>query len=210
MYADSKIPTYKIAIVGDKKVGKTSFVKRHKTGEFEQKYSASDELEVTELTFFTNRGPISFQLFTVPPSNYFSDGFLLGADAAILMFDLSNRESYLNIPNYHKSIKRVCNEIPVVMCGNKRDEKIIKDKLIVYHLKKNLKYCEISTKTNYNFESPFLEIAKLLANDADLSFVYEVTMPMPCLEIDEETMKRFELEIMQAKNMILPDYEEDF
>lgn len=37
MQAD-KIPTFKLLLVGDGAVGKTSFVKRHRTGEFEKQY----------------------------------------------------------------------------------------------------------------------------------------------------------------------------
>jgi len=36
--ADSAIPEFKLILVGDGGVGKTTFVKRHLTGEFEKKY----------------------------------------------------------------------------------------------------------------------------------------------------------------------------
>lgn len=38
MQADSAIPEFKLILVGDGGVGKTTFVKRHLTGEFEKKY----------------------------------------------------------------------------------------------------------------------------------------------------------------------------
>lgn len=34
-------PTFKVVLVGDGGVGKTTFVKRHRTGEFETKYIAT-------------------------------------------------------------------------------------------------------------------------------------------------------------------------
>ena len=33
-----KVPQFKIVLIGDGGVGKTTFVRRHKTGEFEKKY----------------------------------------------------------------------------------------------------------------------------------------------------------------------------
>jgi GTP-binding nuclear protein Ran len=36
--ADGAIPEFKLILVGDGGVGKTTFVKRHLTGEFEKKY----------------------------------------------------------------------------------------------------------------------------------------------------------------------------
>ena len=44
-------------------VGKTTFVKRHLTGEFEKKYIATQGVEVNTITFFTNHGPIKFNLW---------------------------------------------------------------------------------------------------------------------------------------------------
>jgi len=55
----------------------------------------------------------------------------------------------------------VCENIPVVLCGNKVDVKNrqVKAKAVTYHRKKNLQYYEISAKNNYNFEKPFLYLA---------------------------------------------------
>lgn len=47
-------------LVGDGGTGKTTFVKRHLTGEFEKKYVATLGVEVHPLNFTTNYGAISF------------------------------------------------------------------------------------------------------------------------------------------------------
>ena len=63
-----------------------------------------------------------------------------------------------------KLICRVCENIPVVLCGNKVDVKNrqVKPNMITFHRKKNLQYYEISAKSNYNYEKPFLYLAKKL------------------------------------------------
>lgn len=38
MQQPQQVPTFKLILVGDGGVGKTTFVKRHLTGEFEKKY----------------------------------------------------------------------------------------------------------------------------------------------------------------------------
>jgi len=60
--------------------------------------------------------------------------------------------------------RRVCENIPIVLCGNKVDVKNrqVKPKQVTFHRKKNLQYHEISAKSNYNYEKPFLYLARKL------------------------------------------------
>lgn len=73
---------------------------------------------------------------------------------------------------------RVCENIPVVLCGNKVDVKNrqVKAKAVTYHRKKNLQYYEISAKSNYNFEKPFLYLARKIAGWVLSSFCSKSTL----------------------------------
>jgi len=55
---------------------------------------------------------------------------------------------------------RVCGNIPIVVCGNKVD---VETKEVTFHMKKKLKYYEISAKSGYNLDKPFQYLAKKLA-----------------------------------------------
>ena len=35
------------------------------------------------------------------------------------MFDVTARQTYQNVPNWHRDLKRVCKNIPIVLVGNK-------------------------------------------------------------------------------------------
>ncbi len=50
-------------LVGDGGTGKTTFVKRHLTGEFEKKYIATLGVEVRPLTFSTNHGMVKLNVW---------------------------------------------------------------------------------------------------------------------------------------------------
>jgi hypothetical protein len=80
------------------------------------------------------------------------------------MFDVTSRITYKNVPNWHRDLVRVCEAIPIVLVGNKVDvkERKVKAKQITFHRKKNLQYYDISAKSNYNFEKPFLWLARKL------------------------------------------------
>ena len=110
-----------------------------------------------------------------------------------------------------RDLIRVCNYIPIVLCGNKveiKDRKV-KPKQITFHRKKNLQYYEISAKVNYNFEKPFLWIAKKLAGNNSLQFVEAPALAPPEADIDLHQMAANEQELMMAASVPLPDDGDD-
>lgn len=206
--------SFKLVLVGDGGVGKTTFVKRHLTGEFEKKYVATLGVEVHPLAFTTNRGPITFNVWDTAGQEKFGglrDGYYIQGQCAIIMFDVTSRITYKNVPTWHKDLVRVCENIPIVLCGNKVDikDRKVKAKAITFHRKKNLQYYDISAKSNYNFEKPFLWLARKLAGDANLEFVAMPALDPPEVHMDPELVKRYEQEIEQAKNAPLPEEDED-
>ena len=195
------VPEFKLILVGDGGVGKTTFVKRHLTGEFEKRYvgtysfflltiteyvytysyllsfsnslvdthlnvcTATRGVEVHPLKFSTNLGDIQFNVWDTAGQEKFGglrDGYYIQGQCAIIMFDVTSRITYRSVPNWYRDITRVCENIPIVLCGNKveiKDRKV-KAKQINFHRKKNLQYFEISAKVNYNFEKPFVWLAR--------------------------------------------------
>ena len=98
------------------------------------------------------------------------DGYYINGQCGIIMFDVTSRITYKNVPNWHRDLVRVCENIPIVLCGNKVDvkERKVKAKTITFHRKKNLQYYDISAKSNYNFEKPLLWLARKLVGNQTL------------------------------------------
>ncbi len=164
-------------LVGDGGTGKTTFVKRHRTGEFEKKYrgknfatifffshhfnhlTATIGVEVHPLVFYTNKGPIQFNVWDTAGQEKFGglrDGYYIQGQCAIIMFDVTSRVTYKNVPNWHRDLVRVCDSIPIVLCGNKVDvkDRKVKAKAIDFHRKKNL---QVFSELNLLFKIMYLD-----------------------------------------------------
>ncbi|KAK7720595.1 GTP-binding nuclear protein gsp1/Ran [Botryosphaeria dothidea] len=191
----------------------TTFVKRHLTGEFEKKYIATLGVEVHPLGFTTNLGAIQFDVWDTAGQEKFGglrDGYYINGQCGIIMFDVTSRITYKNVPNWHRDLVRVCENIPIVLCGNKVDvkERKVKAKTITFHRKKNLQYYDISAKSNYNFEKPFLWLARKLVGNQTLEFVAAPALAPPEVQVDQAVLEQYQKEMEAASNMPLPDEED--
>ncbi|KAL2525486.1 GTP-binding nuclear protein Ran-3 [Abeliophyllum distichum] len=178
-------PSFKLVIVGDGGTGKTTFVKRHLTGEFEKKYEPTIGVEVHPLDFFTNCGKIRFYCWDTAGQEKFGglrDGYYIHGQCAIIMFDVTARLTYKNVPTWHRDLCRVCENIPIVLCGN---------------------------KSNYNFEKPFLYLARKLAGDPNLHFVESPALAPPEVQIDLAAQQQHEAELAAAASQPLPDDDDE-
>ena len=127
------------------------------------------------------------------------------------MFDVTHRISYKSVPNWHRDLTRVCENIPIVLLGNKVDmkDRKVKAKQITFHRKKNLAYYDISAKSNYNFEKPFLYLARKLTDIDDLVFTEAPAYLPPEVELTKEQLEQQERELQEAHNMPLPPDDDD-
>ncbi|KAH7648522.1 GTP-binding nuclear ran tc4 [Cryptosporidium xiaoi] len=206
-------PEFKLALVGDGGVGKTTLVKRHLTGEFEKKYIPTIGVEVHPLKFNTDFGPLIFNVWDTAGQEKFGglrDGYYIKGQCAIIMFDVTSRITYKNVPNWHRDIVRVCENIPIVLVGNKVDvkDRQVKARQIQYHRKRNLQYYDVSARSNYNFEKPFLWLARRLTNQPALQFVGQHAKA-PEVNIDPTLVAQAERELNEAANAPIEDDDED-
>lgn len=178
------------------------------------------------------------------------DGYYINGQCGIIMFDVTSRITYKNVPNWHREstshthchcgkdliqitgdLVRVCENIPIVLTGNKVDvkERKVKAKTITFHRKKNLQYYDISAKSNYNFEKPFLWLARKLVGNQTLvstaqrkvlsrirstnplfsqEFVAAPALAPPTVQVDEALLAQYQKEMHDAAQMPLPDEED--
>ncbi|XP_060025440.1 GTP-binding nuclear protein Ran-like [Lagenorhynchus albirostris] len=206
---------FKLVLVGDGGTGKTTdtFVKRHLTSESE-KYIATLSVEVHPPVFHTNKGRIKFNVWDTAGQKKFGglrDGYYIQAHCAIIMFDVTSRVTYKHMPNWHRNLVRVCENTPIMLYGNKVDikDRKVKAKSIVFHRKKNLQYYDISAKSNYNFEKPFLWLAIKLIRDPNLEFIAMPALTPPEVVMDAALAVRSKHDLEAAQTTAVPDEDDD-
>ena len=148
---------FSVDLCGPACCGKSSFILRHKTGQY---YTNPIVPVRTTLTFETNKGTCELCVH---------EGVSSGADARAVLFDTCRR-----LPMHQlESMLASSPKIPMVLCGTKSDRRDSIAEPGVYELIKtyNVMYYPISAKSLYNFEKPFLVLLRQLTGNKDLEFV---------------------------------------
>jgi len=162
---------FKIIIEGDGGVGKTSFIKRLITGEFERRYVATLGVVVNVCKLKTNCGLIAFNIWDCAGQERFGglrDGYYIGANAAIIMVDQSCSLSYKEVSKKVGDIRRICSDIPILLCANKTDlnpPRFNQSNTRCIATKHKLDYTLISVKRNLNLDKPFQYFLRKLINE---------------------------------------------
>ena len=127
------------------------------------------------------------------------------------MFDVCSRVSYKNVAKWFKELTRVCEGIPIVLVGNKVDmaERKIKARQILFPRKHGLQYYDISAKSNYQFEKPFLWLLKKLTGDPNITLVEAPALKPSEVNINQEQIKQMQKELDDAKNLPINDNDDE-
>ena len=162
---------FKFVIVGDHMVGKTSIVRRFVENKFSEDYRATIGLNILTHTIEFYGNEIHFSLWDVGAQEYFKrfrKTYYQGAQAAFIVYDLTNKDSFINIEKWFSELKNFIGEkqVPIVIVGNKLD--LEKERVVDYQLalkkieelsektlKGGLSYIETSALTGDNVEDAF-------------------------------------------------------
>ncbi|MFX0018334.1 MAG: Rab family GTPase [Promethearchaeota archaeon] len=165
---------FKIAIVGDPGVGKTSLILRYTNNAFRRSYIPTLGVAVSDSIFKIKSSTIQLVLWDIAGQVKFEtmrQQFYLGSDAILLVFDLTNPKSFENIPNWYNDLKRqLANREGIIgfIVGNKKDLKdqiqVNSERAIELANNYNLSYFETSALTGEDVDDAFNGLATKLYN----------------------------------------------
>jgi small GTP-binding protein len=117
---------FKIVVVGNAAVGKTSLIKRYTTDTFEKDYISTLGMQFSKYQEEVAGEKIELLLWDLAGQESFSalrDRFYAGSSGAIVVFSLSPEEveTYNHLTKWLSDIKEACGRIPIILFGNKAD-----------------------------------------------------------------------------------------
>ena len=86
------------------------------------------------------------------------EGYCIGANGFIVMFDFTNNISWKNVPEYIRKIRIYHPTTPIIICGNKVDLTSYEHSIPLRVIRnfcniKNCEYYDISAKSCYNYKN---------------------------------------------------------
>ena len=159
---------YKIVLLGDSSVGKTSLMLRFTDDSFEENGASTIGVEFKNKEIELNEKKIELNILdTAGQEKYRSiaKNFIREGDGIIFTFDLTNENSFHSIKNWLITSEEANQGFQKILVGNKfdlPDKKVSKEKAETFCEKYKMKYFEVSAKDGTNVELIFREIAQLI------------------------------------------------
>lgn len=168
----------KLIVIGDTNVGKTAVLQRYTSNTYYDRLVNTIGIDFKIKYIKINNTDCKLQIWDTAGQERFktiTHGYYRGAQGIIIMFDVTNPESFANIEYWLKSIKEHCNinNVIVFLAANKCDDidhrYISEDRAEEFAKQNNMQYFEISAKSNLNinamFESVTAQILEAIKND---------------------------------------------
>lgn len=162
---------FKIILIGDSNCGKTSLINRYVKNLFSNNYICTIGVDFMMKNLMINSEMIKLQIWdTAGMEKYkqITTSYYRGAQAAIICFDLSSKNSFLSlekwVEEYNKNSNSIFKKI-IYIVGNKSDlpeREVTQEEIDTFVKNNDFKYFECSAKCGDNIEDLFLELSKFL------------------------------------------------
>lgn len=215
----TNLPTlgnFNVFVFGASGVGKTTFIRKHATGDFTHAHTPTATTQTTPLSFcfegYDEEGDDLVGMVHLNVHDHVSGDTWDEADAAIFMFDCCQTTTIDNAIQTRQIFSSYHPSIPTVFLGNKNDLipfSISSDPLFSFSSEPLF---SISSKTNNNYEKPFLYVVRHLLNNSTLKFREMPVPEIPVVQI-HPSLHALALQELEAASVIplpdLPDIEEN-
>ncbi|MFX1449448.1 MAG: Rab family GTPase [Promethearchaeota archaeon] len=156
---------YKIVMLGDEAVGKTSIIVQHVEKRFEESYKMTIGTDISAKLMEIDGQNIYLLIWDIGGQKKYKilrDSYLRGAFGAIIVFDVTNKTTYNHVMDWYDEAKLYCGEIPTILVGNKIDLEgtrvMSKDDGLKLAKEIKAEFYETSAKTGENINKVFAKL----------------------------------------------------
>ncbi len=166
---------FKVCLLGDKAVGKTSTIKRFVYSLFEDRYISTVGTNVEKKQIKIGGDTISLMIWDILGEEGFDklrSAYYSGARGGIFVCDVTQRSSLYNIENWLKALFTVTGRIPVIIFCNKwdlKDKKVDLEEVKIIAQTYNALYLTTSAKTGENIDEGFQLLTKKILKTISFS-----------------------------------------
>lgn len=170
----NKSLTFKLVLLGESAVGKSSLVLRFVRGQFFEYQESTIGAAFLTQTIKVGESIVKFEIWdTAGQERYHSLApmYYRGAAAAIVVYDITNPYSFEKAKDWVKELQRKSTaNIVIALAGNKEDlakekRKVSAEDAAAYAEDNGILFMETSAKKDLNVQDLFSEIAKKLPKD---------------------------------------------
>jgi small GTP-binding protein len=169
---------FRVVLLGEAAVGKTSLVRRYTENVFDEEYKqtigttfATKDIDVTDND--GNVRKVRLNVWDMGGQSTYRElrrQFMKGASGAVIVYDVTRPETFMAMNNWFESFKEVCPVSPVIISANKVD---LTDMRMVPHEPGMMlrdwfqaEYFETSAKTGDEVNNVFTRIAEVVLEKA--------------------------------------------
>lgn len=164
-------PTLKILLIGESGVGKTCLLVRYTDDFFQDSFAPTIGVDFKSKYIIVDGVKVKLQIWDTAGQEKFrsiTKAYFRGAKGILIVFDLTQKESFTQTRNWINSIKEADDSITFILVGNKCDltPVVTRQEIEEMTYKYNIQYFETSAKDNTNVEEAFNYLGKLSYQNA--------------------------------------------
>ena len=177
----------KLILIGDSAVGKTSLIQRYVMNKFDSVYKSTIGCDFLAKTVFVQKVEYNLQIWDTAGHERFSSmttSYYRGSDGAVIVFDVTNTNSFNNVENWIDEYKKAMHgrDVPIIICGNKVDlhnRMISAETARTWCSNRNYSYIETSAATSQGVRDLFMEVVKVIVDNKSDTKVDDILRPVP-------------------------------